>query len=335
MREGGVEPPRPFGHTDLNRARLPIPPLAPEAGSGYPSAEDAPKPVMPFAGRAGGAPERPLAGRARRAPASRCRDPRVRKRWSRHARPWPASRLDHRKTGAPRPCALPFAGRARRAPASRCRDPRARSDGLDTLGRGRPPGSTTERQERRDPVPFHSLVEPGERQRAGVETPEYASDGLDTLGRGRPPGSTTERQERRDPVPFHSLVEPGERQRAGVETPRVRKRWSRHARPWPASRLDHRKTGAPRPCALPFAGRARRAPASRCRDPRVRKRWSRHARPWPASRLDHREDERLPARPPRRRARLPARPPRTGARLPARRREGGVPGRECRSRYDR
>lgn len=28
MREGGVEPPHPFGHTDLNRARLPIPPLA-------------------------------------------------------------------------------------------------------------------------------------------------------------------------------------------------------------------------------------------------------------------------------------------------------------------
>ena len=28
VREGGVEPPRPFGHTDLNRARLPIPPLA-------------------------------------------------------------------------------------------------------------------------------------------------------------------------------------------------------------------------------------------------------------------------------------------------------------------
>ena len=25
--KGGVEPPRPFGHTDLNRARLPIPPL--------------------------------------------------------------------------------------------------------------------------------------------------------------------------------------------------------------------------------------------------------------------------------------------------------------------
>src|SRR3954466_10356217 len=31
VREGGVEPPRPFGHTDLNRARLPIPPLALEA----------------------------------------------------------------------------------------------------------------------------------------------------------------------------------------------------------------------------------------------------------------------------------------------------------------
>src|SRR5690606_18933414 len=28
VREGGVEPPRPLGHTDLNRARLPIPPLA-------------------------------------------------------------------------------------------------------------------------------------------------------------------------------------------------------------------------------------------------------------------------------------------------------------------
>ena len=38
VREGGVEPPRPFGHTDLNRARLPIPPLAREARQGYPSA---------------------------------------------------------------------------------------------------------------------------------------------------------------------------------------------------------------------------------------------------------------------------------------------------------
>src|SRR5699024_1451123 len=28
VREGGVEPPRPLGHTDLNRARLPIPPPA-------------------------------------------------------------------------------------------------------------------------------------------------------------------------------------------------------------------------------------------------------------------------------------------------------------------
>ena len=44
VREGGVEPPRPFGHTDLNRARLPIPPLAREAGQGYPSAEILPKP---------------------------------------------------------------------------------------------------------------------------------------------------------------------------------------------------------------------------------------------------------------------------------------------------
>ena len=28
MREGGLEPPCPLGHTDLNRARLPISPLA-------------------------------------------------------------------------------------------------------------------------------------------------------------------------------------------------------------------------------------------------------------------------------------------------------------------
>ena len=28
VREGGLEPPCPLGHTDLNRARLPISPLA-------------------------------------------------------------------------------------------------------------------------------------------------------------------------------------------------------------------------------------------------------------------------------------------------------------------
>jgi hypothetical protein len=28
MREGGLEPPRPFGHQILNLARLPIPPLS-------------------------------------------------------------------------------------------------------------------------------------------------------------------------------------------------------------------------------------------------------------------------------------------------------------------
>src|SRR3954467_6635644 len=65
VREGGVEPPRPFGHTDLNRARLPIPPLAPEARSGYPTPRSAPKPgrrtTRPTRARAGavlgGAPD--------------------------------------------------------------------------------------------------------------------------------------------------------------------------------------------------------------------------------------------------------------------------------------
>src|SRR5215203_4472569 len=53
VREGGVEPPRPFGHTDLNRARLPIPPLAPEAGQGYPSVVSPPKPASEGACRPG------------------------------------------------------------------------------------------------------------------------------------------------------------------------------------------------------------------------------------------------------------------------------------------
>src|ERR1700712_1851379 len=44
VREGGVEPPRPFGHTDLNRARLPIPPLAHEAFEGYRTDSPVPKP---------------------------------------------------------------------------------------------------------------------------------------------------------------------------------------------------------------------------------------------------------------------------------------------------
>ena len=34
--EGGLEPPRPFGHRNLNPARLPIPPLARATARGYP-----------------------------------------------------------------------------------------------------------------------------------------------------------------------------------------------------------------------------------------------------------------------------------------------------------
>ena len=34
--EGGLEPPHPFGHRNLNPARLPIPPLARATGRGYP-----------------------------------------------------------------------------------------------------------------------------------------------------------------------------------------------------------------------------------------------------------------------------------------------------------
>ncbi len=39
--EGGLEPPHPFGHRNLNPARLPIPPLARATGRGYPMNETA------------------------------------------------------------------------------------------------------------------------------------------------------------------------------------------------------------------------------------------------------------------------------------------------------
>src|SRR3954467_14048320 len=39
MRMRGLEPPRPFGHTDLNRARLPIPPHPHAAARLYRTAE--------------------------------------------------------------------------------------------------------------------------------------------------------------------------------------------------------------------------------------------------------------------------------------------------------
>ncbi len=93
-----------------------------------------------------------FAGRAGRAPASPCRDPVSGLRWSRHARPWPASRLDHRNA---QPISLVEPSERQRARVE-TRSPSC--DGLDTLGRGRPHGSTTETAQ---PI---SLVEPGEPQ---------------------------------------------------------------------------------------------------------------------------------------------------------------------------
>src|SRR5438552_13837219 len=40
--EGGLEPPHPFGHRNLNPARLPIPPLARVSGSRVPKAPRSP-----------------------------------------------------------------------------------------------------------------------------------------------------------------------------------------------------------------------------------------------------------------------------------------------------
>ena len=37
VREGGLEPPHPFGHRNLNPARLPIPPLALGSSAGEPT----------------------------------------------------------------------------------------------------------------------------------------------------------------------------------------------------------------------------------------------------------------------------------------------------------
>src|ERR1700722_7415318 len=41
--EGGLEPPHPFGHRNLNPARLPIPPLARATASQYLTVYDAPR----------------------------------------------------------------------------------------------------------------------------------------------------------------------------------------------------------------------------------------------------------------------------------------------------
>ncbi len=80
-------------------------------------------------------------------------------------------------------------------------------------------------------APSHSVVEPGERQRAGVETlvtslrPLPGLRSLDAASPSGSTGSTTEvsrldhqQGSARPPNGTSSLVEPGERQRAGVET---------------------------------------------------------------------------------------------------------------------
>src|ERR1700722_8237251 len=51
--EGGLEPPHPFGHRNLNPARLPIPPLARATVRGYPMMETT---CSPTAGIAAPAP---------------------------------------------------------------------------------------------------------------------------------------------------------------------------------------------------------------------------------------------------------------------------------------
>src|SRR6187549_1850130 len=61
VRKGGVEPPRPFGHTDLNRARLPIPPLAHAAthtGANQPTETNISSRRSPFGVAAPAAPSR-------------------------------------------------------------------------------------------------------------------------------------------------------------------------------------------------------------------------------------------------------------------------------------
>ena len=50
MRMRGLEPPRPYGHTDLNRARLPIPPHPRGVGIVAPSK---PKGLHPCSGQSG------------------------------------------------------------------------------------------------------------------------------------------------------------------------------------------------------------------------------------------------------------------------------------------
>ncbi len=190
-------------------------------------------------------------------------------RWSRHARPWPASRLDHRNAQP----TFRWSSRASASePVSRPGDraamvsTRSAVAGLTArpTNRGRAPALRwSSRASASEPV-----SRPGERT-AMVST-RSAVAGLTA----RPPKLTANFAGRAERAPASPCRDPV----TGL-------RWSRHARPWPASRLDQRVGGERRP----FAGRAGRAPASPCRDPVSGLRWSRHARPWPASRLDHRQ----------------------------------------------
>ncbi len=179
-----------------------------------------------------------------------------------------------------------FGGRARGASASRCRDPVSwtaarHHKGLDAFLAGARHGSTSKGCVRWSSRPC-SVVEPGERQRVGVETGwaegGLLGDGLDALLAGARHGSTSKGCVRWSSGPVRwsspaSVSEPVSRPGEFDSSPSPQ--GSRRVPRWRSSRLDQRRCVRWSSPAL-FGGRARRASASRCRD-RVTCLWP---RPW-------------------------------------------------------
>ena len=185
---------------------------------------------------------------------ARVEDPVTELRRSRHARVWPASRLDH-----PKGHRVGTRG------------------GLDTLGRGRP-RPTTEGVTVWDPVTSsrsrHArpwLASRLDHRRGTVSGPWYQFGGLDTLGRGRPHGSTTEGSPCRDPVTVSAEVStrsavagltarPADQATSSIGT--ATRSWSRRGAP---PRGVHRRAGRRRTATVPRPGlppSARRVPAA-------------------------------------------------------------------------
>ena len=199
VREGGVEPPRPFGHTDLNRARLPIPPLAPEARSGYPTVRTRPKPTRTLAHRTGVLPAAPATSATDAPVTMRVRRPAVggARARARPDRGTPERVVTGRRGTKGQDQHREMTERRRHGHAAAVRGP-ARADGLRSLRQGVPQRRPARRDRRRpaargrqlraDPVPQPPAGPQHVRRRALRRTDhERLAPYSSTLGAGARP----------------------------------------------------------------------------------------------------------------------------------------------------